>query len=69
MGIEVQFQAVGQQFEGIEFQNMDEENSKMNFEVQNWTFQGCFKTKMTFKNILEYSRVIPAWFWTVFILF
>ena len=60
MDIEVQFQAVGQQFEGIEVQNMDEENSKISFEVQNLTFERFSKTKMTLKNITEYSRVIPA---------
>ena len=60
MGIEVQFEAVGQQFEVIEVQNMDEESSKISFEIQNWTFEGCSKTKITFKNILEYSRVILA---------
>ena len=32
------------------------------FEVQNWTFEGCFETKMTFKNILEDSALIPAQF-------
>ena len=60
MDIEVHFQAVGQQFEGIEVQNMDQENSNISFEVQKITFEGCFKTKMTFKNILEYSRAIPV---------
>ena len=60
MDIEVQFQAMGQQFEDIEVQNMDEESSKISFEVQMQTFEGCFKTKMTFKTIVEYSRVIPA---------
>ena len=44
----------------IEVQNMDLKHSKISFEVQKRTFQGCFKTKMTFKHILEYSRVIPA---------
>ena len=60
MGIEVQFQAVGQQFEDIEVQNMDLKHSKISFEVQKRTFESCFKTNMTFKNILEYSWVIPA---------
>ena len=59
MDIEVQFQAVGQQFEDIEVQNMDEESSKISFEVQKRTVKDCFKTKMSFKNILEYSRVFP----------
>ena len=27
-----------------------------------WTFEGLSKTKMTFKNILDYSGVIPAQF-------
>ena len=36
MDIEVQFEAVGQQFEYIEVQNMDLESSKISFEVQNW---------------------------------
>ena len=60
MDIEVQFQAVGQQFEGIEVQNLDEGNSKMSLEVQILTFEGCFKTNMIFRNILEYSGCIPA---------
>ena len=60
MDIEVQFQVVGQQFEDIEVQSMDEENSKISSEVQNLTFQGCFKTKITFKNILEHSQAISA---------
>ena len=60
MDIEVQFQAVGQQFEDIEVQNMDLESSKMSFEVQKWTSERFYKTKMTFKNIPEYSRVILA---------
>ena len=60
MDIEVQFQAVGQQFEDIEVQNMEQKNSKISFEVQKSTFEGCFKTKMTFKNIPEYSWVILA---------
>ena len=45
---------------GIEVQNMDLENSKMSFEVQKSTFERFSKTKMTFKNILEYSQAIPA---------
>ena len=48
MDIEVQFQAVGQQFEGIEVQNMEQKNSNISFEVQNWTFEGCFEVKMIF---------------------
>ena len=46
---------------------MDLKHSKISFEVQKLTFEGqkltfegCFEAKMTFKNILEYSRVIPA---------
>ena len=51
----------------IEVQNMDLKHSKISVEVQKLTFEdqqlifeGCFETKMTFKKILEYSRVIPA---------
>ena len=69
MDIKVRFWAVGLQFEDIEVQNMDEENSKVGFEVEKLTFEKFSKTKMTFKNILEYFRVIPAWFYTIFILF
>ena len=58
MDMEVQFQAVGQQFEGIEVPNMDYKNSKISFEVQNVTSAGDFKNKMTSQNILEYSRII-----------
>ena len=68
MDIEVQFQAMEQQFEDIEIQNMEQESSKISFEVQKPTFEGCSKTKKTFKNILEYSWVIPAWFLTNFLL-
>ena len=39
---------------------MDLKRPKISFEVQTLTFQYCFEAKMTFKNILEYSRVIPA---------
>ena len=60
MDIEVQVYAVGQQFEGIDVQNMDMESSKISFEVQNCPSERFPKTKMTFKDILEYSRVIPA---------
>ena len=60
MDIEVQFWAVGESKMDIEVQNMDCKNSNMSFEVPNWTFEGCFKTEMTFQNIPEYSRVIPA---------
>ena len=49
MGIEVQFQAVGQQYEDIEVQNMDEDMSKISFEVKQLTFEGCSKSKMTFE--------------------
>ena len=44
----------------IEVQNMDEEISKVSFEVRKTDFLEVFKTKMTFKNILEYSQVVPA---------
>ena len=60
MDFEVKFQAVGQQIEDIEVQNMDQESLKIRFEVQKQTFDGCFETNTTFKNILEYSRVILA---------
>ena len=60
MDIEVQFQAVGQQFEGIEVQNMEQESSKTSFEVQKLTFEGCFEVKMIFKNILGDPDLIPA---------
>ena len=60
MDIEVKFQAVGQQFEDIEVQNMEQESSEISFEVQICTFEKSSKTKMTFKHILEYPRVIPA---------
>ena len=55
MDIEVQFEAMD-----IEVQNMDLKHSKISFEVPKLIFQDCFEAKMTFKNILEYSRVIPA---------
>ena len=58
MDIEAQEQAVGQQFEDIEVQNMHLNNSKISFEFQKWTLQGCFKTEMAFKNILKHTRVI-----------
>ena len=60
MDIEVQFQAVGQQFEDIEVQNMDLKHSKISFEVPTQTSERFSKTKMTLKNILEYSQVISA---------
>ena len=44
----------------IEVQNMHLKNSKICFEDQKMFSEGCFKTKLTFENILEYSRVIPA---------
>ena len=34
------------------------ENWEIMFEVQNWTFEGCFEVKMTFKNILGASATI-----------
>ena len=45
------------------------EVQKLTFEVHKLTFQDCFEAKMTFKNILEYSRVIPAIFYIKFQLF
>ena len=62
MDIEVQFQAVGQQFEGIEVQNMEQKNSNISFEVKKLTFEGCFETKMIFKNILGVPAIIPVQF-------
>ena len=44
----------------IEVQNMQWKNSKMSFEAQKSTSERFSKTKMTFKNILEYSHAIPA---------
>ena len=41
---------------------MDLKHPKISLEVQKLTFQDCFEAKMTLKNILEYSRVIPAQF-------
>ena len=37
-------------------------NMKNQFEVQNGVSEGAPKTKMTFKNILEFFAVIPAQF-------
>ena len=59
MDIEVQLQAVGGSKMDIEVQNMDLKHLKVSFEVQKLTFGSVFKTKMTFRNILKYSRVIP----------
>ena len=42
-----------QQIKDIEVQNMHLKHWKISFEVQNLTSEGCSKTKMTFKNILE----------------
>ena len=58
--IEVQCQAVGQQFEGIEVQNMEQKNSNISFEVQKITFEGYFEIKMIFKNILGDPALIPV---------
>ena len=60
MDIEVQLWAVGESKMDIGVQNMDLKQSKISFEIQNAAFEGCFKTKMTFKHILEYSQIIPA---------
>ena len=38
------------------------ENWRFGFEVQNWTFEGCFEVEMTFKHILGVSATIPAQF-------
>ena len=53
---------MGQQFEGIEVQNIDEELSKISFEVQKTSFEGCFETKIIFQNILEVPDLILAQF-------
>ena len=45
---------------GIEMQKLTFEVQKLHFDVQKMTFERCFQTKMIFKNILGYSRVIPA---------
>ena len=47
---------MGQQIMDIEVQNMHLKHSKISFEVQKRTFESCFKTKMTLKNILK----VPA---------
>ena len=44
----------------FEVQKLTFEGKQMTFEVQELIFQGCFEAQMTFKNILEYSRIIPA---------
>ena len=51
------------------FQFSNSINWKFRIEVQNFTFEGCFQTKMTFRNILEYSQGIPASFSIRCILF
>ena len=51
---------MGQQIMDIEVQNMHLKHSKISFEVQKLTFEGCFKTKMTSKNILEVPAHILA---------
>ena len=48
MGIEVQFLAVGQRFEDIEVQNMDEESSKISFEIQKRTSESFFQDQNDF---------------------
>ena len=53
---------MGQQIMDIEIQNRHLKHSKISFEVQKRTFESCFKTNMTFKNILEVSALIPAQF-------
>ena len=40
----------------------ESKNRKISFGVQNRTFEGCFETKMIFKNILTPSALIPAQF-------
>ena len=46
----------------IEFQNMHLKKSEISFEVPKSTFQCCFKTRTTFKNILEVPAFILAKF-------
>ena len=46
----------------IEVQNMYLKHAKISFKAQKMTSGSVFKTKMTFKNVLEYSRIIPAQF-------
>ena len=53
---------MGQQIMDIEVQNMHLKHSKISFEVQKRTFESCFKTKMTLKNILKVPALIPAQF-------
>ena len=38
------------------------ESLNFRIEVQNWTFEGCFETKMILKHILEVPALIPAQF-------
>ena len=44
-------------------------NKQIRFEVPKWTFEGCSKTKMKFKNILTPSPTIPAEFPIILYLF
>ena len=41
---------------GIEVQNMHLKHSKISFEVQRFTFGGCFETKMIFEKYSKGSR-------------
>ena len=56
---------MGQQFEDIEVQHMDEDNSKISFEVQKVSFERFSETKMT----LEIFWNIPGSFWLDFLNF
>ena len=46
----------------IEVRNLDLKHSRISFEVQHLTFEVCFETKMTFKNILKVPALILAQF-------
>ena len=37
----------------------------MDFEIQKWTSERFSEIKITFQNIPEYSRVVPACFYTI----
>ena len=38
------------------------DEQKIEKSVQNWTFEGCFETRMIFKNILEVPAILPTQF-------
>ena len=47
---------MGESTRGIEVQNTDLKHSNISFEIQKSIFEGCFKTKMTFK---KHSGMLP----------